>query len=160
MSKSERRSGHAGHKDALSLSYDYHHRVSFHETDTMGVVHHSNYIKYFEEARVAWLRERDLVKLHQPLGPWAFAVIDLECRFLRAVRFEDELVTRVEGLVKGLRLEFLYAIWCKRLESWVCTGHTTLVPLDVNLKPTRLPAEVRDHFGAESWSETWPPSRF
>ena len=31
-------------------------RVRFAETDAMGVVHHSSYLLYLEEARVAWLR--------------------------------------------------------------------------------------------------------
>lgn len=141
-------------------TFDYHHRVAFHDTDTMGVVHHSNYIRYFEEARVAWLRERGLIELHQPMGPWAFAVIELDCRYIKPARFEDELVTRVEGIVKGLRLKFRYAIWSKRLESWICTGHTILVPLNKDLRPTRLPEAVLQQFGAESWSETWPPAKF
>lgn len=140
--------------------HDYHHRVAFHDTDTMGVVHHSNYIRFFEEARVAWLRERGLIDIHAPMGPWAFAVIDLDCRYIKPARFEDELVIRVEGIVKGLRLTFRYAIWSKRLNTWICTGTTTLVPLDADLRPARLPESVREQFGAESWSETWPPEQF
>ena len=142
-----------------SAVFDYIHRVAFHETDTMGVVHHSNYIKYFEEARVAWMRERGLVQVHQPFGPFAFAVIELDCRFIRPAQFEDELITRVEGMVKGLRLKFRYATWCRRLENWSATGHTVLVPLDRDLKPNRLPESVRPHFGSEAWSDIWPPKR-
>jgi acyl-CoA thioester hydrolase len=33
------------------------HRVPFYETDAMGVVHHANYVKYLELARIAWLDE-------------------------------------------------------------------------------------------------------
>ena len=38
--------------------YEFVHRirVRFVETDAMGIVHHSNYLHYFEEARVAYLR--------------------------------------------------------------------------------------------------------
>jgi hypothetical protein len=35
-------------------------RVRFCETDLMGIVHHANYLAYFEEGRVDWLRKRDL----------------------------------------------------------------------------------------------------
>ncbi len=34
----------------------YHHKAQYYETDQMGVVHHSNYIRWFEEARTGELR--------------------------------------------------------------------------------------------------------
>ena len=33
------------------------HRVPFFETDAMGIVHHANYVRYLELARVAWMDE-------------------------------------------------------------------------------------------------------
>ena len=36
---------------------EYLHKVQYYETDKMGVTHHSNYIRWMEEARVAWLDE-------------------------------------------------------------------------------------------------------
>ena len=35
----------------------YIHRVQYYETDRMGITHHSNYIRWMEEARVAFLEE-------------------------------------------------------------------------------------------------------
>ena len=35
------------------------HRVPFYETDAMGIVHHANYVKYLELARVVYLEEHD-----------------------------------------------------------------------------------------------------
>ena len=35
------------------------HEVAFFETDAMGVVHHANYLRFFELARVRWLEEHD-----------------------------------------------------------------------------------------------------
>ena len=35
----------------------YIHKVQYYETDKMGLTHHSNYIRWMEEARVAWLEE-------------------------------------------------------------------------------------------------------
>jgi acyl-CoA thioester hydrolase len=37
------------------MTYDYIHKIQFYETDAMGVVHHSNYIRFFEEARVDFM---------------------------------------------------------------------------------------------------------
>ena len=35
------------------------HRVGFHETDAMGIVHHANYLRFCENARVVWLETHD-----------------------------------------------------------------------------------------------------
>ena len=37
------------------MSFKYERKINYYETDRMGVVHHSNYIRYLEEARCAWL---------------------------------------------------------------------------------------------------------
>lgn len=36
---------------------DYLRKVRYHETDKMGITHHSNYIKWMEEARIDWLEQ-------------------------------------------------------------------------------------------------------
>ena len=36
---------------------DYLRRVNYYETDKMGITHHSNYIRYMEEARVHFLEQ-------------------------------------------------------------------------------------------------------
>ena len=42
------------------LSFEHKLRVEYHHTDQMGIVHHSNYIKFFEAARTEWLRAAGL----------------------------------------------------------------------------------------------------
>ena len=39
------------------MIYKYDRVVKYYETDRMGVVHHSNYIRWFEEARVEFMRD-------------------------------------------------------------------------------------------------------
>ena len=36
------------------------YRVQYYETDMMGIVHHSNYIRYFETARTEFIRDNGL----------------------------------------------------------------------------------------------------
>ncbi|HJB35179.1 MAG TPA: acyl-CoA thioesterase, partial [Candidatus Blautia merdipullorum] len=33
----------------------YEHKTQYYETDQMGIIHHSNYIRWFEEARVDFM---------------------------------------------------------------------------------------------------------
>lgn len=139
----------------MSSYFSYFRRVAFSETDAMGVVHHSNYVRYFEEARVEWLRDRGLLSLHAPYGPWVFAVVDLKARYRKPARFDDELDVRTQARLAGARILFQYAIWCKRVSEVIAEGWTTLVPVTAALCPGRLPREVRETFAREPWDETW-----
>ena len=58
----------------------YAHRVGFHETDAMGIVHHSNYLKFCEDARVVWLEtELDRFALTGEVDPqWKGVLSALE----------------------------------------------------------------------------------
>lgn len=49
---------HPDRRSALSMQifdYDYIHKVQYYETDAMGIAHHSNYIRWAEEARCHFL---------------------------------------------------------------------------------------------------------
>ncbi len=142
--------------------FSFKRRVAYHETDAMGVVHHSNYVRYFEEARVAWMRELKLTEIHTPVGPYTFAVIGLAVEYMKSARFDDEIEVFVEGRLTGARIQFRYAIRCARLDGWLTKGHTDLVPLDAQMKPTRLPREAVAVFRSAPWSdvsmEAWPPA--
>lgn len=137
----------------------YQRRVAFHETDGMGVLHHANYIKLFEEARVHWMRERSVIGVHKPDGPYTFAVVVLDCQYLKTSRFDDLLEVWVEGSLIGAKIHFRYAVWNVRTEQWGAVGQTELVPLNDEHKPQRLPMTVREFFKAQVSSPTWPPER-
>ena len=67
------------------------HRVAFHETDAMGIMHHAEYVNLLERARVAWLAEHDV-----PYSEWLeldrhFTVTGLDVRYFRPVSFDDPL---------------------------------------------------------------------
>ena len=71
--------------------YDFTHRVRvrFVETDAMGIVHHSNYLAYFEEARVAYLRH-----VGHPFTEWRdegleSPVLESYLRYRVPLRFDD-----------------------------------------------------------------------
>lgn len=134
-------------------------RVAYHETDAMGIAHHSNYIKFFEEGRVHWLRENKLIGIHRPVGPFSFAVVSLDCKFLKTVRFDDPLEIWVEGCMDKARIRFRYAVWNESNQYWAATGHTDLVPLNDDNKPMRLPQPVLEILRAQVWGAAWPPER-
>ena len=131
-------------------------RIAFYETDAMGVVHHANYIRFFENARVEWMRSSGLLNLHHPEGPFVFAVYEQNARYLKTLRFDDEIDIRLQVKLDRARVNFQYAMYCERQGGLCATGSTVLVPVDTALKPARLPVHARDVFAASPWDDTWP----
>ena len=76
--------------------YEFAHRirVRFVETDAMGIVHHSNYLAYFEETRVAYLRE-----IGHPFTQWRdegleSPVLESFVQYRQPLSFDDEITVR------------------------------------------------------------------
>ena len=84
----------------------YTHKVQYYETDKMGVVHHSNYIRWMEEARVAFLDEIGYGYVRLEADGIISPVTGIECQYKRPVRFGDAVMIRVTiAEYRGVRLE-------------------------------------------------------
>lgn len=71
-------------------------RVEFCETDAAGIVHFSNFFRYFEQAEHALLRSVGLgVHFRVEQGDLGFPRLSVRCEFLRPARFEDLLEIHV-----------------------------------------------------------------
>lgn len=134
----------------------YTRSVSYYETDAMGVVHHSNFVRLFEDARVAWLRERRVDHAHAPHADVVFAVVDLTCRYLKPLRFGDFVKVRLQVQGEGVKLRFRYAIYKNEETETACTGTTLHVAVDKNFKISKPPSELISVLKEEKWTETWP----
>ncbi|MBN1656234.1 MAG: acyl-CoA thioesterase [Deltaproteobacteria bacterium] len=122
----------------------YRHRVAFYETDAMGVVHHSNYLRFFEDARVAWLEEHDRRYTEYMAIGRNFAVTRVDISYHRSSRFHDNLaVTTALKWVRGASACFVYEIRCER--DLVVTGFTEHAFVDGQGRPRRIPKEWREH---------------
>ena len=80
--------------------------VRFVETDAMGVVHHSNYLVWFEAARVAWMDAADMPYAEVAAGGHHFAVTAVEVEYRAPVRFGETV--RVTVAVRQLRSQPIF----------------------------------------------------
>jgi len=135
----------------------YHFRVKFHDTDAMGVIHHSKHIKYFEEARVEFLREKEMKWHNRSDKPLIFAVVSLATQYLKPARFDEELQVWTQARLQGARIQFQYAIFSELQKSFIALGTTELIALDDKLIPKRLPKDLVQAFKSIDWNENWPP---
>lgn len=65
----------------------YSHKVQYYETDQMGVVHHSNYIRWFEEARIDFLEQSNLNYEYLEAEGIISPVTAVDCKYKSSARF-------------------------------------------------------------------------
>ena len=120
-------------------------RVRFVETDLMGVVHHSNYLRWFEMARVEYLR-RAGVLLPQLLADGVqVPITDVQCKYLQSARFDD--VIRVEAVLAEFsraKLVFRYRVFREEEDLLLAEGSTQNVFINTQGRIVRLPENYYD----------------
>jgi acyl-CoA thioester hydrolase len=119
-------------------------RVRFAETDAQGVVHHANYLVWFELARVEFLER--FAGGYQKLRDQGIEslLIEANVRFISPARFDDRLVVHSRCLdVRGARFRFEYAV--ERDGTLLAEGFTAHGTVDAStMKPTRTPRWLVD----------------
>jgi len=101
----------------------YMHRVNYYETDKMGIVHHSNYIRWMEEARIDFFDQIgwNFRKIEETgiVSP----VVSVDCKYKNSTFFDDEIMicVKVEEF-KGVKLKLGYEM--KRDDLVVCEAQS------------------------------------
>lgn len=102
-----------------------YHRVNFYDTDAMGVVHHANYIRWFEIGRVEFLRTLGITLGDLMDAGYVFPLTDVSAKFVASAHFDDELVvvTRPTALTK-VKMAFDYEVRRAADDRLLVRGHT------------------------------------
>ncbi len=118
--------------------------VYYEDTDTLGMVYHSNYLKYFERARVEWLNALD-INLPKIAAAWrqAFVVHRVDIEYLKPAALGDRLHATVEALsVRSCFVELRQTV--RRGAELLTQAEIRIVYVDLDkLKPVILPDAVR-----------------
>ena len=77
------------------ISYDTQIRVRYKDTDQMGIMHHSNYIVLYEQARTEWLRDMGLTYAEIERRGIMSPIIEVQSRYLAPAFYDDVLTVRV-----------------------------------------------------------------
>ena len=122
-------------------SFETRIRVEYHHTDQMGIVHHSNYVKFFEVARTEWLRQAGLTNAEMERRGVMMPIVDVQIKY-RQPAYYDELI-KVKAIVEEMpmaRMTFKYEIRGED-DRDIATGLTTLGFIDkTTRRPHRAPA--------------------
>jgi len=117
------------------------HKVNFYDTDAMAVVHHSNYIRWFEIGRVEFLREAGITLNQLMDDGYVFPITEVSAKYVNSAKFDDELIieTTPEALTKA-KMAFTYRILRASDDTLLVTGRTQNVFTSMETgKITRLP---------------------
>ena len=117
----------------------YERKINYYETDSMRIVHHSNYIRYMEEARTDSLAKIGLPYSKMEEEGILIPVLSVSCEYKRPARYEDVIFVDVK--VKeytGVKLKMIYEITNKETGELLLTGESKHCFTDVNLKPISL----------------------
>ena len=126
--------------------YEFERVVKYYETDQMGVVHHSNYIRWFEEARVEFMRNAGISYKTMEDEGIQIPVVTVSCKYKSPAKFDDTVIVRVWiKKFNGIIVEISYEVADKESGEVRVIGESSHCFVnDTTYKPINLKRERED----------------
>jgi acyl-CoA thioester hydrolase len=113
-------------------------RVRYAETDRMGLLHHANYLVYFEQGRTELLRSRGLAYKDLEDQGYLLVLTKVEVRYRKPARYDDLLTLRTSvARVTSVRIDHRYEL--SRDGDVLAEGASTLACVDRDGRVQALP---------------------
>ena len=117
----------------------YERKINYYETDRMGVVHHSNYIRFLEEARCNLLDRIDMPFDLLEENGITIPVLGVNVDYKYHVTYGDIILVKLSiKEYNGVRMTIGYEVTNKENGNILLTGETKHCFTDNNLKPINL----------------------
>jgi acyl-CoA thioester hydrolase len=118
-------------------------RVRYTDTDPMGLLHHSNYLTYFEIARTELLRASGGSYRQMEQEGWYIVVVRAKCHFQQPAHYDDLLRIRTTVTrATPVKMQHEYQVF--RDSQRLAVGHVTLAIIDRHGTVCRVPRWMRD----------------
>lgn len=133
-------------------------RVIYADTDAMGVVYHTNYIKWFEMGRTEFMRGMGIVYSDLETSGCYLPVSEAYCHYLYPARYDDMVIIKTSiAYVRRASIRFDYAIRDEKGEKDLATGFTLHAFTDKKGKIQRIPETIfkmiKQSEGEYQWRE-------
>ena len=132
------------------MEHTTHIKVRYYETDQMGVVHHSNYIRYFETAREEMMTHYGVPYEETEARGIIMPVHEVQCEYIHPAKYNETLtvVTRLDTMPRS-RITFRYTVLNPE-GTLVAKGFVTLAFVDrsrgVPVRAPRFLTEVLEKY--------------
>lgn len=129
--------------DPRAYVFAHQVRVRFAETDAMGIVHHSRYLPYLEEARVEYLRSIGHPYSDNRATGRDFAVLECHLKYRSPLRFDDVVTVHLRPIAAtGASFTIEYLLTTNGTAT--TTARTMHAYVDADGRPHRLPSWIKD----------------
>ncbi|MEM6231444.1 acyl-CoA thioesterase [Shewanella scandinavica] len=118
------------------LTIDMEMQIPFHDVDSMGITWHGNYLRYFEIARCKLLDELGYNYRQMQASNYAWPIIDLQIKYVKASTFEQKITVRAELVEWENRLKINYQIRDVETGARITKGYT--IQAAVNMSTQEL----------------------
>ena len=121
------------------MSFEYKRLINYYETDKMGVVHHSNYIRFLEESRCRWLEALGLpMEKLEEMG-YTIPVLEINCKYKFHVTSGDTIIIKpVITEYNGVRMKVVYNVVEEKTGKIVIEAYTKHCFTNNELKPINM----------------------
>ncbi len=132
--------------ESIPPASDWAAEVTFHvryaETDQMGIVHHSAYVPWLEEARSALSRQYGRSYADFERTGFALAVTELNLRLATPARYDRQVTVRVRvSQLRSRQVCFEYEVVDTQTGERLATASTAHVCIDRAGRPARIPPQ-------------------
>lgn len=118
-------------------------RVIYADTDAMGIVYHTNYMRWFEIGRNELFRDMGILYPEVEAAGFNLPLTQVHCHYLLPAHYDDVMLieTDIEYL-KRASMKFTYLIWDEKRENLLTEGYTVHACTDRSGKIIRLPQMI------------------
>jgi acyl-CoA thioester hydrolase len=128
------------------MDYTYKRLINYYETDKMGIVHHSNYIRFLEEARCRWLENFDVSMEYIESQGYTIPTLEINCKYKQHVTSGDVILIKPKiSEFNGVRMTVSYDVVEEKtgkvvIEAWTkhCFTDRTLRPINIKKKNEKI----------------------
>ena len=122
--------------------YEYSRLIYYYETDKMGVVHHSNYVRWLEEARTFFFNDMDLAYAETESYGIMSPVTDMNLKFKHFATFGDSFTVRLKMIkYTGVRFRVKYTV-VNQNDKVLFEGESGHALINMEHKPVSLAREI------------------
>lgn len=120
-------------------------RVTYADTDAMGIVYHTNYIKWFEIGRTELLREMGIVYAQLELMGYNLPLTEVSCYYLAPAKYDDIVLLETKiNYFRRASIKFEYIIWNEKKDKILVEGYSTHAFTNNEGKITRAPKKMAE----------------
>ena len=125
----------------------YYHQAKYYETDQMAVIHHSNYVRWFEEARVDYLQQIGLGYDEIEAAGVYSPVLGVTCEYKSAVRFQETVLIKTKLLFfNGIKMKIGYQVIDAESSQIRAVGETDHCFVSTDFRPVSLKKDFKEMY--------------